>query len=190
LSGGDADRCIYSFFTSPHALVGSHIFVIFARRAVPVKAGGFSSKIRREVARNKIAKSRNNSAGRSLVPRCGCNAATTPYDEWSSTMNRTGISLIVAAAFASSLFAGSVSAQNYPPPGNVNPGSLNSGAEESGAENQPRSFEPNSGLRSNYFGGYGAYATPQDSTVNVPALGYAPSDRAMPRGAPIYGADE
>jgi hypothetical protein len=104
-------------------------------------------------------------------------------------MNRTRISLIAAAALASSLFAVSASAQNYPPPGNVNPGSLNSGAEESGAENQPRSFEPNSGVRSNYYGGYGAYATPPDS-VNVPALGYAPSDRAMPRGAPVYGADE
>jgi hypothetical protein len=105
-------------------------------------------------------------------------------------MNRTRISLVAAAALASALFAGSASAQNYPPPGNVNPGSLNSGAEESGAENQPRSFEHNyGGARGNYYGGFGAYATPQDS-VNVPALGYGPSNPGMPRGAPIYGADE
>jgi hypothetical protein len=110
-------------------------------------------------------------------------------------MNRTRISLIAAAAFASSLLAVPASAQNYPPPGNVNPGSLNSGAEESGAENQPRSFEPSyGGARSYYDSGYGAFATPYGSTGNAPAMnpamGYAPSSDPMPRGAPIYGADE
>ncbi len=85
-------------------------------------------------------------------------------------MNRTSISLIAAAAFASSLLAVPASAQNYPPPGNVNPGSLNSGAEESGAENQPRSFEPSyGGARSYYDNGYGAFATPYGSTGNAPA---------------------
>jgi hypothetical protein len=97
-------------------------------------------------------------------------------------MNKTRISLIATAVLASSWLAASASAQNAPPPGNVNPGSLNSGAEDSGASNQPRSFD-------NYVG-YGAYAAPYGSTVNVPALGYAPSSRLMPRGAPVYGADE
>lgn len=103
-------------------------------------------------------------------------------------MNKTRASLIAAAALASSLFAASASAQGNPPPGNVNPGSLNSGAEESGSENQPRSF--NYGTPSGTFGGYsgyGAYATPYDSTVNAPALGYAPSNPAAPRGAPPFG---
>jgi hypothetical protein len=106
-------------------------------------------------------------------------------------MNKTRVSLIAAAALASSLFAVPASAQGNPPPGNVNPGSLNSGAEESGAENQPRSFDNYGGSRS-YYGGYGAYATPYDSTVNAPALGYAPSGQPMlsqpvPRGAPPFG---
>ena len=105
-------------------------------------------------------------------------------------MNRTRISLIAAAAFASSLLAVSASAQNInPPPGNVNPGSLNSGAEESGAEDQPRSGPDYGGARSYYDNGYGAYATPYGSTGSVPPLGYAPSSQPMPRGAPIHGAD-
>jgi hypothetical protein len=101
-------------------------------------------------------------------------------------MNRTRIAIVAAAALTSSLFAFSASAQNYaPPPGNVNPGSMNSGAEDSGSEDQPRSNE-GYGTRGGYYGG--AYAAPYGSTGrDVPALGYGPSDRSQPQGAPPFG---
>jgi hypothetical protein len=103
----------------------------------------------------------------STLLQCGGNIRTE------YRMNRTTISLIAGAAFAS-LAAASASAQNAPPPGNVNPGSIYSGAEESGASDQPRS--PRNGWRSYrgysyapaYPGAYGYYTWPQG-------------------GAPVYG---
>ncbi len=101
-------------------------------------------------------------------------------------MNRTRISLIIAATFASSLLAASASAQNTsPPPGNVNPGSLNSGAEESGSEDQPRSGRSYQGTRDDY--GNSGPASPYGAYDNMPALGYGPSEQRMQRGAPVFG---
>ena len=105
-------------------------------------------------------------------------------------MNKTTLSLIAAAALASSLFVASASAQNNPPPGNVNPGSTQSGAEQTGAPNQPRSgnygaikgttgsgiSSPDTGITND---GTNANVKPSSPNADVPSGAAAPKPRGM-----------